>query len=93
MEIAIFKSAESLELIDLDVEHDVRIYIDRLKRRLSQAYDLIILFNTIEFDPLDMVFNRIRMRHFLPNNNSHAVGALDLYNRHVFLFALVLGAF
>ncbi len=92
MDIAILQSTESLELVNFHLKHNVGIRIDGLKRRLSKAYHLIILFHTIELDPLDMVLNRVGMRNLFPYDNSDAAGTFNFDNGNVFLFALILGA-
>ena len=87
MDVAVSQGMEGLKILDLvNLKTDIRVGKDWCTGGPAQVEDLIpILFYPVEFDPGNMVFHRVGMRHLMAHNNA--------YNVFTFLMRMDGGSF
>ena len=75
VDIAVSQGMEGFKLLDLvNMETNIWIRVNRSAGGAAQVDDLIIiLFYPVEFDPGNMVFHRVGMRHLMAHNNAYDV--------------------
>ena len=73
MNVTEFQRTEGFELIRFDFEGHIGIGESGFKSGPADAYDLIIVFDTEQLDPFDVMLNRIGMRNLFADDDVEIV--------------------